>query len=117
MSDHGALDRLSELFARTRRAEPRYSVLLAGRAIAASCSGPVTIRDLSLSGALLDGPSLPPLGRLLILKRGPFEIAGRIAWRKGNRAGLRFERPLAAEALSAIVGRARNTVPHEAIAA
>jgi hypothetical protein len=117
MSERGALDRLTELFAGNRRTEPRYSVLLAGKAISASCSGPVIIRDLSLSGAQLEGSTLPHLGGLLILKRGALEAAGRIAWREGNRAGLRFELPLSAEDLFALVDRARRRPVHEALAA
>jgi hypothetical protein len=117
MSERGALNRLTERFAGNRRTEPRYSVLLAGKAVSASHSTPVIIRDLSLSGAQIQGSSLPPLGGLLILKRGALEAAGRIAWREGNRAGLCFELPLAAEDLFALVDRTRQGSTHEAIAA
>jgi hypothetical protein len=118
MSERGALDRLTDLFAGNRRTEPRYSVLLTGQAISAAGSGRVIIRDLSLSGAQIEGGSLPPLGRLLILKKGALEACGRIAWREGNRAGLRFEQPLAAESLFALVDRARGRPqPAQAVAA
>jgi hypothetical protein len=117
MSERGALGRLTELFAGNRRAEPRYSVLLAGQAISASGSSPVIIRDLSVRGAQLEGSSLPPPGRLLILRKGPLEAAGRVTWRNGNRAGLRFEQPIAAESLFALVDRARGQPQQEALAA
>lgn len=118
MAERGALDRLTELFAGNRRTEPRYSVLLTGQAISATGSGRVIIRDLSLSGAQIEGAPLPPLGRLLILKKGALEAAARIAWREGNRAGVQFEQPLAAESLFALVDRARGRPhPPEAVAA
>ena len=108
MSERATLGRMTEIFAGNRRTEPRYSVLLTGQAISAIGSGPVIIRDLSLSGAQIEGGPLPPLGRLLILKKGALEASGRIAWREGNRAGLSFEQPLAAESLFALVDRARG---------
>ena len=108
MSERGALDRLTELFAGNRRTEPRYSLLLAGQAFSAAGSGAVIIRDLSLSGAQIEGGSLPPAGRLLILKKGALEAAARIAWRHGNRAGIRFEQPISAESLFALVDPARG---------
>ena len=117
MSERGALDRLTEIFAGNRRGEPHYSVLLAGQAFSAVGSGPVTIRDLSLSGAQIEGSRLPPLGRLLILKKGALEAAARIAWRKGNRAGVRFVQPLSADSLFAVVDRARLRPRHEVLAA
>ncbi|HEX5183206.1 MAG TPA: PilZ domain-containing protein [Allosphingosinicella sp.] len=117
MSERGTLDRLTELFAGNRRAEPRYSVLLSGQAFSAAGSGSVIIRDLSLKGAQIEGGSLPPLGRLLILKKGALEACGRIAWREGNRAGLRFEHPISAESLFAVVDRARGRRVPEAVAA
>ncbi len=106
-----------EILVGNRRTEPRYSVLLTGQAISATGSGPVIIHDLSLSGAQIEGGPMAPLGRLLILKKGALEAAGRIAWREGNRAGLRFEQPLAAESLFALVDRARNCPCPKAVAA
>jgi hypothetical protein len=119
MSERGTLDRLTEIFAGNRRTGPRYSVLLTGQAISATGSGPVIIRDLSLRGALIEGGPLTHLGRLLILKKGTLEAAGRVIWREGNRAGVQFEQPLAAESLFALVDRARGrSRPHpEAVAA
>src|SRR5579875_1946095 len=112
MSGNGTLQRLAELFAGNRRAEPRYSVLLAGQAISTSGSRPVIIRNLSLRGAQVEGSGLPPLGQLLILKKGPLEAAGRVTWREGNRAGLDFERPLTSESLFALVDRGRGRPKH-----
>lgn len=101
------LYKFAEFFARGQRGEPRYSVLLTGTAITASGSLDVLIRNLSLSGALIQGPWLPALGTLLILRKGALEVSARIAWREGNRAGLRFDQPLAADQLYALVDRNR----------
>lgn len=101
------LYKLTEFFARGHRGEPRYTVLLTGTAITASGSLDVVIRDLSLSGALIQGRVLPGLGKLVILRKGPLEVSGRIAWREGNRAGVRFEHALAADQLYALVDRNR----------
>ena len=118
MSDtRGTLYRLTELFARGQRAEPRYTVLLSGKAITASGALDVVIRDLSLTGALIQGRVLPSLGKLLILRKGELEVSGRIAWREGNRAGIRFEQPLAADRLFALVDSNRVRPVQEVVAA
>jgi hypothetical protein len=104
----GSLHRLTEFFARNARTEPRYAVLLAGKAITTTDSLDVVIRDLSPSGAQIQGRVLPTLGKLLILRKGELEVSGRIAWREGNRAGVRFEQPLPAERLFALVDSARS---------
>jgi hypothetical protein len=104
----GSLYRLTELFTRNARAEPRYTLLLTGKAITASGSLDVVIRDLSPSGAQIQGRVLPTLGKLLILRKGELEVSGRIAWREGNRAGIRFEQTLPEERLFALVDSARN---------
>jgi hypothetical protein len=104
----GSLHRLAELFVRNRRAEPRYTLLLAAKAITTSGSLDVVIRDLSPSGAQIQGRVLPALGKLLILRKGALEVAGRIAWHQGNRAGISFEQPLPAESLRALVDGTRS---------
>ena len=104
----GSLNKLTELFARNRRAEPRYTLLLAGKAITASGSMDVIIRDLSPSGAQIQGSVLPAIGKLLILRKGELEVSGRIAWREANRAGISFEQPIPTERLFALVDSARS---------
>ena len=110
------LYKLTEFFARSTRAEPRYTVLLTGKAITASGSFDVLIRDLSLSSAQIQGGALPGLGKLVILRKGGLEVSGRIAWREGNRAGIRIEQALAAGQLYALVDRKRARPVHEVIA-
>jgi hypothetical protein len=58
---------------------------------AASASGPIKIRNMSLSGALLEGSTLPPIGECLSLRRGELAISGQIVWRQQGKAGLCFD--------------------------
>ena len=54
-------------------------------------SSPVTIRNMSLSGALIEGAVLPDVGERVRLKRGPLHASGAIAWRTDRKAGVRLE--------------------------
>lgn len=58
---------------------------------APAVSGPIKIRNMSLSGALVEGDALPGVGEHLRLRRGELTVSGRIAWRDAGKAGLRFE--------------------------
>jgi hypothetical protein len=76
------------------RREPRYSLLLCVKLLTSRGMIPARLRDLSLSGALIEGLALPPPGSALFLVRGHLEISARVAWRNGDRAGLEFHVPL-----------------------
>ena len=54
-------------------------------------SNPVRVRNLSASGALVEGASLPPVGTGIILRRGALEPPGSMIWSEGKRAGLAFD--------------------------
>lgn len=56
-----------------------------------SGSAPVRVRNLSPTGALIEGPVLPPPGSQVRLSRGSLSIMGDIVWHKDGRAGLRFK--------------------------
>lgn len=55
---------------------------------AGTCSGPVKIRNLSASGALIEGASLPSVGTEVTLRRANSSASGRIVWCSGGKAGL-----------------------------
>lgn len=56
---------------------------------------PVLLRDLSCSGARVEGEKLPALGRTALLKRGRLEALGIVVWHDGEgRCGLHFFDPL-----------------------
>lgn len=58
---------------------------------AASGSGPVKVRNLSSSGALIEGAVLPSPGVPVRLSRGSLTVTGEIVWHRDGRAGLHFE--------------------------
>lgn len=55
---------------------------------AGSC--PVNVRNMSLSGALVEGAVLPELDAPVTLRRGSLEARARIVWRVGRKAGVAF---------------------------
>lgn len=79
---------------RGRRLEPRACVLLAGSAEALSGHKRVTLLDVSVTGARIEGADLPAVGREIILKCGPVDTFGVIAWSASNRCGVQFDAPL-----------------------
>jgi hypothetical protein len=98
---------LSRLAALCRRSGPRYTVLLSARLVTAAGTFPVTIRDLSLEGTMINGTGLPRVGCRLLLHRRLLVLPATVIWRSGNRAGLRFEQPLTEEQLYREVDRTR----------
>lgn len=77
-----------------RRAERTHLFLVAtltfGRASAA-----VRVRNLSASGALVEGADVPPPGTEIVLQRGVLEAVGTVAWASAGKAGLAFTDPVA----------------------
>lgn len=55
---------------------------------AGSC--PVNVRNMSLSGALVEGAVLPELDTPVTLRRGSLEASARIVWQVGRKAGVAF---------------------------
>jgi hypothetical protein len=74
-----------------RRVHPRTSMFVLATMAAASATGPIKIRNMSLGGALIEGGTLPPIGEHLSLCRGELAISGRIVWRQPGKAGLCFD--------------------------
>jgi hypothetical protein len=54
-------------------------------------SAPVKIRNLSPSGALIEGARLPPQAAEVSLRRGSLIASGKVVWCSNGRAGLQFE--------------------------
>src|SRR3954452_18542196 len=98
---------LSRLAAFCRRATPRYSVLLNARVLTTAGTLQVTIRDLSLEGAMVQGAIAPKVGCRLLLHRRSLVVPATVMWQTGSRAGLRFEQPLTDQQLYREVDRAR----------
>jgi hypothetical protein len=57
-------------------------------------SAPVKIRNLSTSGALIEGARIPPQMTDVTLRRGGLTVDGKVVWCSNGRAGLEFESPI-----------------------
>ena len=75
------------------RAAPRTNLLLAATAEVGGRHLPIRIRNLSESGALIEGAGLPEAGLPIILVRGELQVAATVAWAVGSRRGVRFAGP------------------------
>jgi hypothetical protein len=75
------------------RAAPRTNLLLAATAEVDGRSLAVRIRNLSETGAMVEGAGLPEAGMPLVLKRGDLQVAATVAWAVGGRRGVRFGGP------------------------
>ena len=61
-------------------------------------SAPIRLRDLSTSGARIEGPRLPGVGATVQIDRGALNCSGTIVWRDSKGCGVRFDEPLDLEA-------------------
>lgn len=75
------------------RVAPRTNLLLAATAEVGGRSLPVRIRNLSDTGAMLEGAGLPEAGMPIVLVRGDLQVAATVAWAAGGRRGIRFAGP------------------------
>ena len=64
----------------------------------------VRVRNISVSGALIDGDQLPSSGAGVRLSRGQLEVSGDVAWEDGDYRGLRFSSPVDVQAWVKRVG-------------
>lgn len=81
---------LPEMSEADLRADPRTSIYLAAALYTDGCSSPVKIRNLSATGALLEGAVIPRTGSLVQLVRGTLIAHGLVAWTTEKRCGLKF---------------------------
>jgi hypothetical protein len=71
----------------------------------------VFIRDVSSTGAMVEGKVLPPRDAELVLVRGDIQVGGLVIWQIGHRAGIKFDgRVLVAD----MMRRVTNTASHQA---
>jgi len=73
------------------RRAPRSNLFLAAAIEAGGTQAPVRIRNLSETGAMLEGPAFPPVGTMLALKRQEVEIAAEVVWVSPPRCGVHFQ--------------------------
>lgn len=70
---------------------PRKNLMLAASIEATGSRAPVRIRNLSETGAMLDGTALPDTGAALVLLRADIRVAATVVWREAGRCGIRFD--------------------------
>lgn len=75
------------------RVSPRTNLLLAANAEVGGRILPVRIRNLSETGAMLEGAGLPDAGMKLVLARGDLHVSAVVAWAAGTRRGVKFDGP------------------------
>ena len=75
----------------TQRGETRSNVFVVATLYSDGGSSPVRLRNISSSGALLEGAVLPLAGARIQLCRGSLRTTGQIVWNKDGRVGVRFD--------------------------
>ena len=76
------------------RQEPRVNLFVMATLCENSRSAPVKIRNISVSGALIEGEVPIPSTRIC-LRRGSLAALGEVIWRSGGRSGLKFDETVA----------------------
>lgn len=101
-SDRRSAPRRDDPQLRGRRAQPRAAILLSAAVDAVSGRKRVSLLEVSLEGARLEGPGLPPAGRNVVLKCGPVDAFGMVIWATSNRRGVQFDEPISTTDLIAL---------------
>jgi hypothetical protein len=73
------------------RANARTNMFLAAVAAGSGFMVPVKIRNMSSTGALLEGPGMPESGTSIRLLRGRLVAPAYVVWSYGGRCGIRFK--------------------------
>lgn len=79
---------------RIERSLPRKRLFLSATLCAAGLKATIRVRDLSISGARIEGARLPVAGEAAQLNRGMLTASGTIVWRDSKGCGIRFDEPL-----------------------
>jgi hypothetical protein len=101
-SDRRNAPRRDDPQSRGRRARPRAPILLSGSVDAIAGRRRVSLLEVSLEGARLDGADLPAAGRDVVLVCGPVDAFGTVIWATSDRRGVRFDRPISTRELLAL---------------
>lgn len=99
------------------RSQSRSNVFLSAALLAGGSTLTVRLRNLSPSGALLEGVSLPAPGSYVRLVRGELAADGEIAWTTEVQAGIRFAAPIDVAAWVRRIGHAGQQQVDRAVAA
>lgn len=95
------------------RIAPRTNMFIAAVLHGSSGACPVRIRNMSRSGALIEGPVLPPQGEHVALVRSDLRVTGKVAWRTNGRCGVRLDSAVAvAQWMTNPTNRKQSQVDH-----
>lgn len=72
------------------RGSPRTNLFLGALLRGPDFATPVTIRNMSPTGALVESPVAPDPSKSIFLTRGSLSVGGVVAWCANGRCGLRF---------------------------
>ena len=70
---------------------PRRKVVLTGMLESVSGTQKVSVKNLSCTGAMVEGTTVPAKGREVILKAGKLDCFCRVVWSENGRCGLEFD--------------------------
>ena len=99
-----------------KRHTERAKLFLAATLHAGGSERNVTVRNLSLGGALIELNGPPPVGTAVELRRGSLKASGTIVWIGSRECGLHFDMPLALRDWLPEASRTHQTCADEAVA-
>lgn len=82
--------------AQNRRSR-RSQVMLSASIEQVGSPRPVTLRNLSAEGALIQSDDLPQVGSQVMFRRAELTVRGRVVWVEGRFAGIAFDQKLEPE--------------------
>ena len=88
---------------------PRQKTVLNGKLETLGAKFDVAVRNISCTGAMVEGEAVPPPGRDLLLKAWGLEFFCSVIWSDGQRCGLHFDEPLSPQLVIAL----HNITPEE----
>jgi hypothetical protein len=80
-----------------RRASQRARLQLAATVEGTTRRYDVLLRNLSSTGAMVEGGELPPAGRTVALTRDGLDAFGTVVWSDEERCGIHFDEPIDTE--------------------
>lgn len=103
--------------AQCERREPRTNLFVLATLVASGTANRIKVRNISASGALVEGAVLPRPGAAITLSRGDAALTGRVMWCAGGKAGLQFDgRAVVAQWLPSTNGAQREVDRSTALA-
>ena len=70
---------------------PRRRMAFKGTFETITGQGEARVRNISCTGAMIEGPEVPPKGRDIVLRAQGMEFFGRVVWSDGCRCGIQFD--------------------------